>query len=466
MASVTRDGDKGFRIRFYDGNGERQQIRIAGINQATADKIGRHVKVLNTAKTLNDAGHIDRQTALWLADVPDKIHSKLVAAGLTTSRQVNPPSTEEKPPTIELGTFLAEFRNEGRKATGEEAAELTIVKWRAPMDALLRFFGDDRDVTTITHEDAHQFRKWLDERRIKKTKAIPKGVALAENTKRKHIDNAKVFFNAAKRRGLIVRNPFENLVSSTRPNRQRDFFLTAEDTERIIETCPDAEWRLLVSLWRYAGLRKMEIFELTWGDVLWNQGRMRVQIPKTKHHEGKDVRYVPLRDIRQNLLDAMQAQLTDGAVSLPADSPVITRFSKSNSNLDKPMKAILHRAGLVPWPKLFQNMRASCETAWLNEGHPAHVVAAWIGHSVKVQRDHYAQVTDDHYAKFNGLLTSISESGPTSGPVATRTKENPVKRRASVGAIFPAEHEKTPKTLGFSGFKVAAEGLEPPTRGL
>ena len=210
----------------------------------------------------------------------------------------------------------------------------------------------------------------------------------------------------------------------------------------------------------------MEIFELTWGDVLWNQGRMRVQIPKTKHHEGKDVRYVPLRDIRQNLLDAMQSQLTDGAVSLPADSPIITRFSKSNSNLDKPMKSILHRAGLVPWSKLFQNMRASCETEWLNEGHPAHVVAAWIGHSVKVQRDHYAQVTDDHYERFNATLSSSGESGTPGGTAETRNNENQQKVAHPVAHVFLAKHEKTPKTLGLSGFQVAAEGLEPPTRGL
>ena len=48
MASVLKDGG-GWRIRFYDGNGKRKQIRLAGINKATAEQIGRHVKVLNAA---------------------------------------------------------------------------------------------------------------------------------------------------------------------------------------------------------------------------------------------------------------------------------------------------------------------------------------------------------------------------------------------------------------------------------
>ena len=37
---------------------------------------------------------------------------------------------------------------------------------------------------------------------------------------------------------------------------------------------------------------------------------------------------------------------------------------------------------------------------------------------------------------------------------------------ATAGATFLAKTQKPRKTLGFSGFPVAAEGLEPPTRGL
>ncbi|HRA82658.1 MAG TPA: diguanylate cyclase [Thauera sp.] len=39
--------------------------------------------------------------------------------------------------------------------------------------------------------------------------------------------------------------------------------------------------------------------------------------------------------------------------------------------------------------------------AWLDDGIPAHVVAKWIGHSVKVQNDNYAQVDDHHFDQFN-----------------------------------------------------------------
>ena len=108
------------------------------------------------------------------------------------------------------------------------------------------------------------------------------------------------------------------------------------------------------------------------------------------------IRYVPLRDVRPYL----DAVYFDPAT---VDGPIITRFSERNSNLDRPLKYIMHLAGVVPWPKLFNNMRASCETVWLDEGHPPHVVAAWTGHSVTVQRQSYAQITDGHFDKFNSM---------------------------------------------------------------
>ena len=76
-------------------------------------------------------------------------------------------------------------------------------------------------------------------------------------------------------------------------------------------------------------------------------------------------------------------------------------FSPPFTNLAKPFEKIIEATGLTVLPKLIQNLRASCETEWLDRGTPAHVVAKWIGHSVKVQNDNYAQVDDHHFDQFN-----------------------------------------------------------------
>ena len=58
---------------------------------------------------------------------------------------------------------------------------------------------------------------------------------------------------------------------------------------------------------------------------------------------------------------------------------------------------IIARAGLKPWPKLWQNLRSTRQTE-LADSFPAHVASAWIGNSVPVAVKHYLQVTDDHFA--------------------------------------------------------------------
>ena len=57
---------------------------------------------------------------------------------------------------------------------------------------------------------------------------------------------------------------------------------------------------------------------------------------------------------------------------------------------------IITRAGHKPWPRLFQNLRASCATDWV-ERYPNHVVAKWLGHSPMIAATHYLQTRERHF---------------------------------------------------------------------
>jgi hypothetical protein len=56
-------------------------------------------------------------------------------------------------------------------------------------------------------------------------------------------------------------------------------------------------------------------------------------------------------------------------------------------------KRILARAGLTPWPRLFQNLRASRETELMRE-YDLATVCGWIGNSPEVAAKHYAMSVD------------------------------------------------------------------------
>ena len=76
----------------------------------------------------------------------------------------------------------------------------------------------------------------------------------------------------------------------------------------------------------------------------------------------------------------------------------VTRYRDKATNLRNQLNRIISRAGLVAWPKLWQNLRSTRETELAND-FPMHVVTKWIGNSVAVAQKHYLQVTDDHFTK-------------------------------------------------------------------
>ena len=182
---------------------------------------------------------------------------------------------------------------------------------------------------------------------------------------------------------MILRAGLGHLSASTIPNSARTPSALAlrlltrekllgdnEDAAKVLDACPDHEWRLIFSLARFRGLRTpSETQKLRWCDVDWARGRLLIHSPKTEHHEGKETRWIPLfPELREHL---------DAAFDTPADGSdfVITRYRDGDQNLRTHMLRIIKRAGLKAWPKLFQNLRSTRETE-LAEIYPLHVVTA------------------------------------------------------------------------------------------
>jgi hypothetical protein len=62
-------------------------------------------------------------------------------------------------------------------------------------------------------------------------------------------------------------------------------------------------------------------------------------------------------------------------------------------NLRSVFEKLVRRAGLVKWPRLFQNLRSSLETDLMRD-HPIHVVTAWVGNTPKIALGHYLQTLE------------------------------------------------------------------------
>lgn len=268
----------------------------------------------------------------------------------------------------------------------------TKVTYEQTRLSLLNFFEPDRDIRSITPLDADRWREWMksdDGRRRGKGK-------LAAATISKRIKTARQIFRQAVRWKLITENPFAEMKAGQQRNRERMRFIPAEDIEIVLNACPDTTWKTIVALARYGGLRcSSEIERLRWKeDIDWERGRMIVRSPKTEAADSEGVRTVPLYPELRAYLHEHKEASPIGAVHVV--DPERLRGTR-RKNLGTQLRRIIKSAGLKPWPRLFQNLRASRQTE-LCQRFPAHVVAEWQGNSEAVAREHYLLTTDRDFA--------------------------------------------------------------------
>lgn len=117
---------------------------------------------------------------------------------------------------------------------------------------------------------------------------------------------------------------------------------------------------------------------------------MTIHAPKTEHHAGGGIRVCPIfRELRPHL-EAAWNDAPEGAVY------VVDRYRGGSVNLRTRFESIVKAAGLVPWPRLYQNLRATRETELMAK-FPAKDVANWLGNSVGIAMAHYAMATDEAF---------------------------------------------------------------------
>ncbi len=455
MASISNDPGGRRRILFTLPNGERKAIRLGRVCQWTAERIqGRVQKLL---EALYYKQPVEGEMAQWVMDQELALQKKLAAVGLI-------PNPEAKPAAA-LGPFLKAYidgRADLKPAT-------KIVRGQVIRD-LNDYFGELRDVKTITPGNADDFKQWLVKRE------------LAPTTIHKRLQVARSFFHAMRRRKLIGENPFEGVKAAAAGIKDRQRFVTREEIKLVLAACPDHHWKSIVALARYAGLRcPSEVLSLRWQDVLWDTDRIVVTSPKTEHHAGKASRTIPLFPELRPILDKAFELAPEGAVYV-----VDERFRKSamgpggwmNTNLRTTFEKIVTRAGLTPWPRLFHNLRASRETE-LVEKYPVQVVTEWLGNTPKVALRHYLMTTKEHFeAAVKGdeprdeVATGRSngEGAGDDTKAAQKAAQSAHVSGRSDSHEQSSAHEK-PRTLpGFANscdsvqvFRLAGTGFEPAT---
>ena len=437
MASVSKDG-KGWRVCFTDPDGKRKTLRLGAVDKKTAESIRCHVEALLAAKTAGLS--VRQETAAWLAAIGETLRDRLARAGLVEAKA-----------RLTVADWFAQWR-ERKRAEGQ--APCTLAKLGFDTRAFVALFGD-RALAAITAADGERLVEHL------------RGRGLRPATIHKQLQRTRQAFGDAVKRGLLEKNPLQYVrVSAGDPSDRRAYVSTA-DVAKCIEAAPNAHWRLLIALARFGGLRiPSEAFSLRWEHVDWERGRLTIESPKGKAG-GKPYRVAPLFPaLRPYLEEAFELAETGDVFVFPeawrkrAQGP----HGWINANMRTVFEKIVRRAGLTPWPRLWHNLRASCESD-LAANFPLATVTKWLGNTPSVALRHYVDPTD---SAFNQALNW----NPTGDAVAQNPALQIAERRAILrkspdlpsSQFVLLQHVATPCN-DLTPQKVHLTGLEPVTFG-
>jgi len=367
MASIgkvkTTSGIRRY-IQLSPGENEsRPRISLGKVTMKQADTAKRNIE--NLIRCKNTGAVMSPAVQEWLDGISDGLRKRLEILRIIESRDKGRSFT------------VAEWTQKYIESRLDVKA-ITKGKWKNAANKLSAFFKE-QPIDEITVQQAKNYRVYL--------KSV---VGLEENTLRRLIGLSRQFFNAAIDAEIIKDNPFRGQSVSVRANPARFYYVTQEMALKVLETCPDAQWRLIFGLARWGGLRcPSEVLRLKWQDVDFEHDRIVVHALKTEHHADSGIRTVPmfpeLRPLFQDAFDIAQE----------GDIYCITRYRKESVNLRTQMHKIISRAGLDIWPKTFQNLRATRETELfkMTNGN-VKAVCSWIGNSPVVAMEHYAMITE------------------------------------------------------------------------
>ncbi len=394
---------KGWRYQITCRDGKRRSVYFSrSINKKDAITVRNQYDRVHEAQKLGQP--LDVKTQEWLCQQDEEILGKLATLQLY---DLTKSSTGKKT----VGGWCEFYvENYGHKHE-------TKRKLRNVAEKLVAFFGAERLLHDVTRGEATRFFIQL------YTAKADGGFGLARNsTAARHLGVCRQFWNAAIEEEIITSNPFQNrkLSARVKTNKERHFYVAPDLSQQVFDAMPNLVWQLRWTLMRYQGLRvPSEMNELRWGDIDWDGGKILIHSPKTAHIEDKDSRLAGIMSEVLPLLEQQFEMVDEGAEF------VLPRMA--HKNYRKFFLKYLDRAGIKPWPALFNNLRKSAVTDahdWL----PPHVCDSWFGHSETIFKDHYAQVTEEHFKAVQNRSSRVAQSVAQKASEMGENGGNPMKK--------------------------------------
>ena len=369
MATLTTDRRSGkvtgYNVQWYDGK-RRFTIHLGGkrYTKKTAERFKDIVEALLFYRR-NGITTPDKSVEHWLQNAPVELRTKLAKAGLLVVDEV-------KTCRQLWDSFLVHKK---------DVKDNTVQVYLSSQTHFFEAFLPAEPIEKITLDRLLEWKATLLDRYAAASVAT-------------FLKTVRTVLNWAVKQDWLPKSPMSGIPIGRFENRGKDRVISLEEYAKLLDACPNQEWRTIMALARIGGLRcPSELRQLRWKDVEWERNRFLVRSTKTEHHEGHRERFVPLFPELREELDRLflLGETTD-------DEFVIQSFQGSTWRMGTQFQKIAHLAGLGTVVRPFDNLRMSRSNEVLRQFGEIKE-SLWIGHSSAVMKKHYFRLSDTDFSE-------------------------------------------------------------------
>ncbi|MCX8495761.1 MAG: tyrosine-type recombinase/integrase [Akkermansiaceae bacterium] len=397
----------------------------------------------NLRKMRKSTDQTNRKAAQAIADEWERNERSVIQAGSDRGRQAKAIFAEVVM-EIERGTFTAPAARKYlasllELATGEtletwtletwstewlrrksrDSSKATMARYKSHTDAFLAWLGDDRrkrPLESVTPQHVREWRESLQD------------AGRAGKTVLSYVKDLGAIYRAAMREGIISFNPCGTAIADTDigDSQERKPFTLAE-VGSLVDAAPSEEWRGLILVAAFTGLRLGDAARLSWESVDLDTKRITLIPSKTKRKK-REV-HIPIHpDLLAYLLAAPVSDDSPAASVFPtlAKTPVNGAMGLSDTftsimatagvSRGKPSRVFEEGQdkgkGRVTWEKGFHSLRHTF-TSWLRSvGVSEEARMALTGHTTRESHQIYSHTDAAALRDAIDKLPNLKKSKP------------------------------------------------------
>jgi integrase len=343
MASIyKRASSKVWQASFYvkDSAGDWREVRRSTSKtqkkeaQAVADELERSARGV-IANHSPEAENIDAILTMMRQEIALEKFTVLSARKYLT--QITELVTGEKLQSFTIKTWCSEWIE--RKA--RDSSKATMARYRGHVKAFLSWIDSkaEKPLETLTTADVDKWKRSL----------LDTGIV--GKTVLSYLKDIGSIYRSAIREGIVAFNPVAACEKPDTSDSQERLPFTVEEVAQLIKAAPDAEWKGLILMGAFTGLRMGDAARVQWTSI--DLEKKLITVMPTKTRKKKTLVSIP---INPDLL----AYLSN--VTITNDSPEAYVFPK------------LSRLGIGDRAGLSRGFVAIMKAAEVSRGKPSRVI--------------------------------------------------------------------------------------------